>query len=194
MSKKAERRTLILKAAERLLEHYGVGKTTVADIAREASIGVGTVYLEFGSKDDIIERVASRKHEAILERLQKASARGETCSARLCSVLDERLDAFLSLTEGGTHACDLIHCDASPVESAWGAYRDAERELIRELVAEGVDCGEFEAMDVERAADTILRAYISFSPPWVFRQASLDTIREHLAAMHRLVIDGLRKR
>ena len=38
-----DRRLLILEAAGRLFRHYGPFKTTVADIAREARVGVGTV-------------------------------------------------------------------------------------------------------------------------------------------------------
>ena len=44
----------ILDAAERLLRHYGRNKTTVSDIAREAGIAVGSVYLEFETKDAIV--------------------------------------------------------------------------------------------------------------------------------------------
>jgi hypothetical protein len=55
----AERRQTILAAAERLLRHYGPGKTTIAEIAREADVGVGTVYLEFSSKDAILEALSA---------------------------------------------------------------------------------------------------------------------------------------
>lgn len=194
MTDKAQRRTQILQAAERLLEHYGVHKTTVADIAREASIGVGTVYLEFGSKDDIIERVASQKHDLILGRLEEAARQHDSCAGQLRAVLDTRLDAFVNLMQCGTHACDLVHCDATPVESAWRAYQTAERQLVRDIIAEGVEQGELDSDDVERSTDTVLRAYLAFSPPWVFRARSLDAVRQNLQTMHALVLDGLRAR
>ena len=52
----------ILDAADRLLARYGYRKMTVGDLAREAGIGKGTVYLSFASKSEIalacIERMA----------------------------------------------------------------------------------------------------------------------------------------
>ena len=69
----ADRRVLILQAAERLLGHYGLQKTTVADIAREAKIGVGTVYLEFNSKDAIISELSDAKYRHVLRAMRRAA-------------------------------------------------------------------------------------------------------------------------
>jgi AcrR family transcriptional regulator len=61
-----ERRKRILEATERLLRRYGPAKTTVADIAREAEIAVGAVYLEFASKDAIVEELSQGQHRAVM--------------------------------------------------------------------------------------------------------------------------------
>jgi len=66
----AARREQILQAAERLLQHYGPQKTTVADVAREAGIGVGSVYLEFPSKEAIVEALSRARYEAVLEAMR----------------------------------------------------------------------------------------------------------------------------
>jgi TetR/AcrR family acrAB operon transcriptional repressor len=50
-----EREVRILDAVGRLILRYGFDKTTVDDIAREAGISKGAVYLHFGSKDDLLE-------------------------------------------------------------------------------------------------------------------------------------------
>src|SRR5437763_1237801 len=42
----------ILDAADRLLARYGYQKMTVDDLAREAGIGKGTVYLSFPGKSE----------------------------------------------------------------------------------------------------------------------------------------------
>lgn len=49
-----ERSTRILDATRKLLIHYGYDKTTVSDIAQEAGISKGAVYLEFPSKDALV--------------------------------------------------------------------------------------------------------------------------------------------
>src|SRR4051812_176649 len=46
-------RSKILSAAEERLWHYGFKKTTIDEIAADAGVGKGTVYLYFDSKEDI---------------------------------------------------------------------------------------------------------------------------------------------
>ena len=57
-------RDRILDAADRLLGRFGYRKMTIDDLAREAGIGKGTVYLSFASKADValacIDRMAAR--------------------------------------------------------------------------------------------------------------------------------------
>lgn len=56
-----EREQRILDAAQRLVLHYGYDKTTISDIAKEADIAKGTVYLHFDSKDDLFEALLWRE-------------------------------------------------------------------------------------------------------------------------------------
>jgi AcrR family transcriptional regulator len=65
-----ERRQRILRAAERLLSHYGFAKTTVADIAKEARVGVGTVYLEFSSKEAIVATLSMQVRQRALDSMR----------------------------------------------------------------------------------------------------------------------------
>src|SRR3990170_807463 len=50
---KLARRTAILVAARRVLARRGLRGTTVGDIAREAEVAVGTLYLYFPSKSAV---------------------------------------------------------------------------------------------------------------------------------------------
>ena len=56
----------ILDATDRLLARFGYRKMTVEDIAAEAGIGKGTVYLHFSSKEEVVLSHIDR----IVERLQ----------------------------------------------------------------------------------------------------------------------------
>src|SRR5579862_5496214 len=69
----AQRRRCILEAADRLLRHYGPQKTTVADVAREAGVGVGTVYLEFPSKDALVEELSRTRYRSVLRVMREAA-------------------------------------------------------------------------------------------------------------------------
>src|SRR6059036_2207992 len=81
----------ILDAAERLLARYGYRKTTVDDLAREAGIGKGTVYLHFPSKEEValcsIDRVVGR----VQERLHELAASPAPAPERLRRMLAARV-------------------------------------------------------------------------------------------------------
>ena len=164
-----ERRAQILDCAEKLLSHYGPSKTTIGDIAREAGIGIGSVYLEFGSKDEIIGELAGRRHGRVLAAMRAAAAHG-SYAERLTHALEARIHAFFELATQGMHACDLVFCKSAPVKIAYGRFREDELTFVAELLREGTRAGELDVKQPKRAAELIQRAYVTFGPPWVFEQ------------------------
>jgi AcrR family transcriptional regulator len=49
-----DKRQGIVEAARKRFRYYGVRKTTMQEIARDAGIAVGTLYLYFKNKDDLL--------------------------------------------------------------------------------------------------------------------------------------------
>jgi TetR/AcrR family acrAB operon transcriptional repressor len=58
---KADRYNRLLSAAARLFARWGFDKTSVDDIAREAGVSKGGVYLEFSNKDALFKAVVYRE-------------------------------------------------------------------------------------------------------------------------------------
>lgn len=188
------RRDKLLTVADRLFRHYGPQKTTMADVAREAGIGVGTVYLEFPSKDALVEALSRRRYQAVLDAMKFASEEsGERAADRLAAVLTARGIGFLAMAEEGAHACDLLHCGSDAVKGAQSAYHDEERRILRGILKAGVEDGEIDAPDLDATLRVLLLAYAAFVPPAVLK---LDraTLESDLAAMNALVLNGLLRR
>lgn len=79
-----EREKRILDVAADLFIHYGFDKTTVSDIAREAGISKGTIYLHFKGKDALLEGLVIRETQAYAEKwldLLEADPNGGTIAA-----------------------------------------------------------------------------------------------------------------
>ena len=79
-----ERERRILDAAADLFVHYGFDKTTVSDIAREAGISKGAIYLHFTSKDSLFEALMVREMRTYAEtwfELLEADPAGGTIAA-----------------------------------------------------------------------------------------------------------------
>ncbi len=58
-----DKRQAILRAAIRVFAHNGYFNSKVADIAREANVADGTVYLYFKSKEEILHSIFDRSME-----------------------------------------------------------------------------------------------------------------------------------
>lgn len=191
----AARRRLILESAARLFRHYGHAKTTIADIAREAEVGVGTVYLEFPSKEAIVEELSASAHVRVLDAMRRvAEARAnENFSERLAGVLEARVVTFQKLAAEGQHACELVHCKAIAVKTVHARFRDDELSLLKQMLEDARSMHELANVDIERSAALIQRAYATLSPPWLFEQPAEEASRV-ARDMCRLLLLGLMTR
>ncbi len=84
---KEERRAAILEAAEKVFAGKGVALATMDDIAHEAELSKGTLYLYFDSKDELFLEIAVRAVREVLDRILAAQAAGGTGFARLARAL-----------------------------------------------------------------------------------------------------------
>jgi AcrR family transcriptional regulator len=188
-----DRREVVLRSCERLLHRYGPQKTTIQDIARDAQVSVGSVYLEFDSKEAILGELSMRSHEVVLAAIRRAIDSDKPYAQRIRDALDARTDAFLAIAESGHHGGDLLHCAHAAVREEHEKYKAAEQEIFTELLRAGARAAELTAPKPELAARTLLTAYARFAPPWLFHGRAEET-KALLRAMHELVLHGLVKR
>lgn len=117
-----QKEKLILNAASRLIVHYGYDKTTVADIAKEAGIGKGTVYLYFKSKDEIVESVTRRemyRHKLRWFNLVEADPEGGLLPNMF-------INEFLALSQS-----DLMKAIFKKDARIFGSYLKKEGSLLK---------------------------------------------------------------
>lgn len=188
-----ERRRQILHAAKRLFKHYGTGKTTVAEIARAAGVGVGTVYLEFPSKDAIIAELSIESHACMLAVMRQEAWGSGSFADRLCAVLDGRLQRFLEIVRDGQHGRDLVHCHCDAARQAWARFRAAEEDLLTELLAAADAAGEFAVGDARQIARVLMRLHDCYAQAAV-EGMDPERVRAEIGHAHVLVLNGLRAR
>ena len=68
----ADKRSAILGAATRVFARRGFFNAQVADVAREAGVAAGTVYLYFRSKDDLLTSIFEESMTRALEETDRA--------------------------------------------------------------------------------------------------------------------------
>jgi TetR/AcrR family fatty acid metabolism transcriptional regulator len=96
-----DKRKGILEAARKRFRHYGVRKTTMHEIARDAGIAVGTLYLYFKDKDDLL--VACTDEYVIRHRRQAEAILASDASAadKLRRYVLDRFRASQATRAGG---------------------------------------------------------------------------------------------
>lgn len=71
---KTARRDAILSAARKVFSREGFDGTTIADIAREAGVAAGTVYLYYASKIDLFAALNAQLYTVINDAIRNAEA------------------------------------------------------------------------------------------------------------------------
>src|ERR1051325_4075510 len=69
-----DKRERILDAAERIFARHGFFAAKVSDVAKEAGVADGTIYLYFKSKDDLLISLFERRMQQLNETLRTAIA------------------------------------------------------------------------------------------------------------------------
>jgi len=145
------RRASILDAATRLILRAGTTALTMEDIAREAGVARGTLYLYFDSVDGIIAALQDRYSRALTSGLEALLATGGS-GRRL-----RRLDAFIAdLATTLYDRRDLHHALFSGTRAGEAALTEAFRVLLRRFIADGSQAGEFTVPDLDLTTDFVL--------------------------------------
>jgi AcrR family transcriptional regulator len=138
-AKQADTRRRILEAARSLVAEGGYGAAQVADVARAASVGTGTVYRYFPSKGELFAEVFRRASQREVDVMAEAAAAPGPVRERLAEAT--RVFARRAL-RGRRMAYALI---AEPVDEAVDAerilYRQAYARVLEALIAEAVADG-----------------------------------------------------
>jgi AcrR family transcriptional regulator len=94
-----ETRRRLVDAAERVLRAKGLARATTKEIAREAGLAEGTLYLHFADKLDLIRAVQEKLLPPFIELLLQLPARAgtRTVEANLTEVAEQALVLYRDL-------------------------------------------------------------------------------------------------
>src|SRR6185436_14291657 len=135
---KSEVKDAILDATDRLLARFGYRKMTVEDIAVEAGIGKGTIYLHFSSKEEVVLSHIDRIVERLQERLREIAASNVKAAERLRQMLLTRvLFRFDSIQHYTQSLNDLLAVLRPGLLSRRAQYFEAEAQIFAQVLNAG---------------------------------------------------------
>jgi AcrR family transcriptional regulator len=152
-------RDAILDATDRLLARFGYRKMTVEDIAAEAGIGKGSVYLHFSSKEEVVLSHIDRIVDRLRERLKEIAHSDATAAERLRLMLLTRvLFRFDSIQHYTQSLNDLLAVLRPSLLARRAQYFEAEAQIFAEVLTSGRESGEFSFDDERATAHALLEA------------------------------------
>jgi AcrR family transcriptional regulator len=155
--RKAEARERIVVAAMDQLAEGGYASATMQAVATRAGVATGTVYRHFPSKSDLFAEVFRRASSREMELFAKATIDdGRSATERVAAATEAFARRALAAP---TRAYALI---AEPVDPAVEAerliFRRGYRDVLVEVLTDGVERGEFEDHDKETTAAALVGA------------------------------------
>ncbi len=98
-TKKNEKYEKILEAAIKAFSKYGYYRSTISQIAREAGVADGTIYLYFKNKDDILRSFFNYKTKEVFTNFKEEVKKGKNALDKLKRLIYAHLKAFESNKE-----------------------------------------------------------------------------------------------
>ncbi|MDP8221609.1 MAG: TetR/AcrR family transcriptional regulator [Candidatus Stygibacter frigidus] len=197
---KEEKKQGIIMAAMQVFSEKGVVKTKMADIAKAANIGKGTIYEYFKNKDDIFinlfemhfSQIGNRaaqvmeKYDDPVDKLQQFVALTVT------SLIDNHYnfaEIMLDIWAEGIREHNEEINRVFNLELIYSQYRD----VIRQILQDGVDKGTFCAMDTTFSASLFIGALDGILLQWLMRKDLFDTASLTENFM-KIFMNGIKKR
>ena len=188
----------ILDATDRLLARYGYRKMTVEDIAVEAGIGKGTIYLHFASKEEVVLSHVDRIVDRLKQQHLGVIARSEnTAPERIRQMLLARvLFRFDSIQHYTQSLDDLLSALRPGLLARRAKYFEEEARIFAEVLAAGRASGEFQFTNELATARALLEATNGLLP-YSLSTAELgerEEVERRTSAIAELLLHGLLSR
>ena len=185
------KRAAILDAALKLFSQYGYRRTSIDDIAREAEIAKGTVYLSFKSKEEIFRALS----ESLIERSESgvkiARATRGPVDERLVAVLEAKFGFFFETVYRSAHAAELMDSKNRLSSDLFTQSGRRYMKVLREMIEEATRVGELEPSQMQLDANGVAEMLVAAAHGIESAATSRARYHRKLREIVRVIVAGL---
>lgn len=175
MSKKmSNTKKMLIEVARVLFSKNGKKEVTMNDIAEASKKGRRTLYTYFNNKEEIYKAVIDKELEHLLDQLRIVSAQDTEPDVKLTNHIIAHLDAIkFIVTRNGSLRGDFFH-DIYEVERTRRKVDLKEIELIKNILAEGIEKKVFKRMDPDLSSLILFHALKGLEVPYIRQNISAE--------------------
>ena len=199
MTMTTTRREEIINAFVKVSNRKGLDNTTMQDIAKEVGISVGTIYLDFKNKEEIIDAFGKRVFQQINHAVDRILQLTVPAEAKLYELLvgdvkffSEHIRKDQSLFEFFHH--DIIKHIHKDLKQKRMEFEKQRIDIIRQVLEQGIEEGEFIIADPEQTARLFFIAFGShhFRGPMVLEREHREVVGD-AEAMFAFLLKSIKR-
>ncbi len=154
----------IVEAAAKRFRHYGIGKTTMQEIAQDAGMAVGTLYLYFANKDALVVACAEKFAERHRREAAEVLASKVPADMKLRRYILARFRQTEETRTASPHAAEITRAVLRVKPNRIQEDGMMIWEVVVKILAEGNAAGLFRVADPRRDAKVFLYSLAAFFP------------------------------
>lgn len=182
---KEERRNEIIETAGKLFEEKGYEQTQVQDIVNEIGVAKGLFYYYFKSKDEVMEELADRYADAIIDAVNKLIDKDISTLDKINRIFQIFIDSaekkfgifmgILNVKNGKTHERIFFNVGKKMVP------------LVTELILSGNDNGECNCSDPKFITEFLVSGLFNIMNQ-ISPDEKIDYLKEKLPTIKTMIL------
>ena len=182
---KEERRNEIIETAGKLFEEKGYEQTQVQDIVNEIGVAKGLFYYYFKSKDEVMEELADRYADAIIDAVNKLMDKDISTFDKINRIFQIFIDSaekksgifmgILNVKNGITHERIFFNVGKKMVP------------LVTELILSGNDNGECNCSDPKFITEFLISGLFNIMNQ-ISPDEKIDYLKEKLPTIKTMIL------
>ena len=156
---RSPRRAEMIRAAARLFSERGYHGTSMQHLAEALGLQRGSLYAHIGSKEELLFDVVDEGASRFLERAEVAVGLNAIASVRLRRLLVGHIETAIEHLDSATVFLNEWRYLSDGPRATIQEKRDRYEAMVREVIQDGIDAGEFrDDANVRFAARLVLSA------------------------------------
>jgi AcrR family transcriptional regulator len=133
----------VLAVAVDMFTSHGVRRTSIEDVAMEAKVAKGSVYLEFRGKDELFRAVAERVVSEFVANAEAATAKDSALADRITEILAAKFWRLYDLVHARPHARELIETKDAVAADVFRAGDERFVRILDRTLVEAAERGQW---------------------------------------------------